>query len=543
MIAALLTQLSSLRSKRDRDSQRVKSKLLRRRFGFKRVTERQITMLHDLLLFEVAHQESNKLRRLAEARLVELYGVVVDKVRDDQDFLRDSGLAGSYRVDSFSRSLLDIMSARFGKSLDLNWDDNGSCGPAFDDLLRECLMNTESDAVLNEHVTTEQLLSILLRNARKRSLTWLLEQIDSLSGCARVKDRIFNSLDIWIRWHTTKRTWSRTFLRFPKAALPQKDGLFNVRISPRTSARLLDVCRGALASRGKETDTVVYTSPARVALYSCGHGVQVALFELKPDRRLAIESYIGYVAARHGVPIAYGGAWILGYRAEIGINIFEEFRGGDSRQLFSSILEVYQKRYAVKTFLVHPTQFGDDNDEALESGAFWFYYRLGFRPDDAALSKFAAREADKRRLNRRYKSPRRANKRLARKQLILERGTAEQKCDKALVTQELGYRLLRKIGDRFGGDRQKAQAYSGKLWSALGGKRSESPEIALLLCLLPNINKWSRPEKLALKNVLTLKGGHNERSFVRAFQKHARLRAELRDILSKAESSPAVILK
>ena len=31
-------------------------------------------------------------------------------------------------------------------------------------------------------------------------------------------------------------------------------------------------------------------------------------------------------------------------------------------------------------FVVKPYQFGKGNPEGLKSGAFWFYYRLGFRP-------------------------------------------------------------------------------------------------------------------------------------------------------------------
>ena len=33
-------------------------------------------------------------------------------------------------------------------------------------------------------------------------------------------------------------------------------------------------------------------------------------------------------------------------------------------------------------FVVEPSQFGGTNKEGLLSGAFWFYYRLGFRPID-----------------------------------------------------------------------------------------------------------------------------------------------------------------
>jgi hypothetical protein len=44
---------------------------------------------------------------------------------------------------------------------------------------------------------------------------------------------------------------------------------------------------------------------------------------------------------------------------------------------------------------VDPYQIGHENEEAIESGAFWFYYKLGFRPASTEHARLALREEEK----------------------------------------------------------------------------------------------------------------------------------------------------
>ena len=62
---------------------------------------------------------------------------------------------------------------------------------------------------------------------------------------------------------------------------------------------------------------------------------------------------------------------------------------------------------------VYPYQLGHDNDEAIESGAFWFYRKLGFRPGRAELRKLVEREEKKIAADPKYRTPARTLKRLA----------------------------------------------------------------------------------------------------------------------------------
>src|SRR6185436_9582461 len=85
----------------------------------------------------------------------------------------------------------------------------------------------------------------------------------------------------------------------------------------------------------------------------------------------------------------YGGGWPFLGTCKIGVNIFAPFRGGESALLFGQVLRVYRQCFGVGRFVAEPSQFGGTNREGLRSGAFWFYYRLGFRP----INRDAARRA------------------------------------------------------------------------------------------------------------------------------------------------------
>ena len=45
-----------------------------------------------------------------------------------------------------------------------------------------------------------------------------------------------------------------------------------------------------------------------------------------------------------------------------------------------------------KCFSVDPYQLGHENEEAIESGAFWFYRKLGFRSTSEEFARLITRE-------------------------------------------------------------------------------------------------------------------------------------------------------
>lgn len=61
-------------------------------------------------------------------------------------------------------------------------------------------------------------------------------------------------------------------------------------------------------------------------------------------------------------------------------------RGREAAWLWAGALRAFATCFGVRRFVVNPVQIGEDNADAIASGAFWFYWRLGFRPVGARIA-------------------------------------------------------------------------------------------------------------------------------------------------------------
>jgi hypothetical protein len=113
-------------------------------------------------------------------------------------------------------------------------------------------------------------------------------------------------------------------------------------------------------------------------------------------------------------------------RAEVGFNLYYTFREGESAWLYARLLHVLRQELGVNVFSVDPYQLGHENAEAIDSGAFWFYRKLGFRPVDPAIAALAAREEKRIARTPGYRSTRRTLELLANGYLLYEGPGAEK---------------------------------------------------------------------------------------------------------------------
>jgi hypothetical protein len=169
------------------------------------------------------------------------------------------------------------------------------------------------------------------------------------------------------------------------------------RLGADARAELVRVLRNTMALTSRETDPATYLDARALRVYALERGLAVALFGMTPERQLPLESYVGFTLFKNGLPVAYGGAWVMGERAAFGMNIFEPFRGGESGFMMCQVLRAYRQAFKVRYFEVDAHQFGLDNPDGIASGAFWFYYRHGFRPLSAPLQRLALQEEAHRR--------------------------------------------------------------------------------------------------------------------------------------------------
>jgi hypothetical protein len=79
----------------------------------------------------------------------------------------------------------------------------------------------------------------------------------------------------------------------------------------------------------------------------------------------------------------------------VGFNTFYTYRQGETAWIYAQALRCLRALTAAKCISIYPYQIGQNNDEAIDSGAFWFYRKLGFRPGRADLQKLCERKKKK----------------------------------------------------------------------------------------------------------------------------------------------------
>ena len=163
-----------------------------------------------------------------------------------------------------------------------------------------------------------------------------------------------------------------------------------------------------------------YANPGEVHLADLGEGVELAVIGVPPRERLPLEANYGFLLMSNGVPIGYGGVSPLFRQANTGINVFDPFRGSEAAFLWVQTLRAFRTLFGVRRFIINGYQFGAGNSEAIASGAYWFYWRLGFRPSLPENVALAAEEGARLKESPTRRTPAAVLRRLARGDLILD---------------------------------------------------------------------------------------------------------------------------
>ena len=462
--------------------------------------------------------------------------------------MANSGVAGTWVATTFSPDLLRWLLDRRGRDVEVAWEEAEGLEPS----LPLLALPAEADGLLSPDLTTEEWIRLAV--GQSRPLAWILDRVDALHLSPELRERFFATTGLEVRWRLGRD--SRTLSRFPSRPIfyqrepLQRDVALGevmatalpkaVPLNRSAIAGLSDTARATLAARGREPDPVTWANPSETTLFRLERGIDVALFGLTPERRLPIETYVGFVAARNRVPIAYGGGWVFFGRCEIGVNLFEEFRGGESAQVFAQVLRVYRQRFRARQFLVDPFQFGKDNPEAIRSGAYWFYHRLGFRLTDARLRAEAETEHHRIQATPGYRSPARTLRRFTASRLFLDVGTAERGGSPDLAPWQpaapelarVSLALTAWISRNFDGDREAARQFAVRRvtrWlgaDAVGrteDQRRWFGRLAPLIAMLPDLSSWEPRDREQLGRILRAKGGPRERDYALALQRHTRL--------------------
>jgi hypothetical protein len=163
------------------------------------------------------------------------------------------------------------------------------------------------------------------------------------------------------------------------------------RAGRREAERLIDLAREAMITRERDLDAFAYGDPRDVRIVDCADGLELVAIGMIPERRLLLEAFYGLLSLKNGIPIGYVGMGALFGSAEIAFNVFDTWRGSEAAKGYSAVLTAAA------------TLFGPTRSDAtlparrrqrgrIESGAPWFYRKLGFAPRDrGAIKRCGAR--------------------------------------------------------------------------------------------------------------------------------------------------------
>ena len=308
-----------------------------------------------------------------------------------------------------------------------------------------------------------------------------------------------------------------------------------VKLDETEAKKIIKCGRMILVRHLREIDPVTFTAPGLVSYYLLPRGFSIALMGIVPDRRQPIDCYMGYVVFKNGLPVAYAGSWILFDSGRIGLNVFPAYRGGESRYIFDLVLEVHRKVYRLNRFSVDPYQVGKDNSDGIHSGAFWIYYRAGFRPIGNEQKLLAESEAKKISADRKYRSPASVLKKLAdcRSELIMHKKAFR------FDATDLSRAYASILKNQYSNNRKLAEEYSfKKLVKLLQIKNYHEGKLQFIIknwCVLLLSNekelRSNKRLKKLLKTLFVLKASGSEEDYITALQKEPELRKFLKKII------------
>lgn len=463
---------------------------------------------HELLLFLRAYPHdpatlvlTEKLLRTFAERVTDLQAREVDVSSLEHPDV--SGIAGTSVTDTFSFYIVRWLVQFYPSQLSIYWDwfdsENrlAETWPRFMPLLEE-------DANVEANVPYRKWLAAA--RGRKSELAWLIERFDKLPRPDKEKAELYDSQQIYVTWTPQYRS-TRTGLRVPTRRVFYHDGPFiqrrDIRLldelnapSPRLrkltledGARALDLAREASTVRYRELYGFTHGDAAHVYEADLGRGVQLVLTGLLAEKRLPLRAYHAAMIYKNGVPIGYFEGLSLFERMESGFNLYYTFRDGETAWLYARILNVMHHFAGVTSFAIDPYQIGYENEEGIESGAFWFYRKLGFRPTQREVLRLVEKEEQKIATRSGYRTSARTLRRLAASPMIFEMDQS-------------------KAGDW---DRFQVRKI---------GLRMQGRNFASLLSLMP------RTDPL-LDRIIRAKSAPEETSYLKLMRKHEALRAEI----------------
>ena len=505
----------------------------------------QLRRLHELLCFLDAYPDNRRVRARVR-RMLRGFAVRGD-LRRQRGALAGSGIAGTDTPYRFFWPTAEWIAKHWPGALVLDRDD--------EEAIREIL------AALPPLLEPAQSEWLTARHAKDlapvdrlvpRGMTdadFIISLIASMSGDDFSREAFGDRLDLSYILRAGRNTPERTTTRFDRLpvqyqAVDLKSGYPDLRAAARRVPRRIFALRGAdalaairlarisMITRERDVAAFQFANRNDMFLVDDGLGLAFAMMGMIPDRRATLPATYTALTLRNGVPIGYVQLELLGRHGALSFNTFEAFRGGEAAWVLARFIAASHHLFGCTEFSVEPYQLGAGNDEGIESGAWWFYHRLGFRPRAMEARRIAVRELSRRAANARYRSSASVLRRLARWHMFysLEPG---RKAKLPRIQHWLD--AAREATLRYGQSApaaRRAAAVADEL-SRLG--RRQLPRLTAAQCTMfgrwaplvlafTSKGSWSNADRRRLLRLVLAKAGQSERDYLQQLLHHHRLR-------------------
>jgi hypothetical protein len=510
--------------------------------------------LHLVLCFLRAFPDTVAVYRRATALLARFPRIVDDLSERERARLTDSGIAGTELNYPFSYEVAHWLARAHPGVACIDWSGFENAG-RFDELLSQLLEYTETDYFDSGYVTTDEWLAIASGRSDDGGFAWLMSQLADLEKYDRFWTAMYNAAEVPVLCRLGSSKLSRTNNVYPCTKVrcrtsPMRARVANAKreicrpiddlqhLDARAGARLIDVAMSSLAARHRETNHFNHANPKEVYVANVGAGVRIAVTGLLAEHRYPLETTMGFLILSNDIPVGYGGSSAFYRQTNTGINIFEEFRGSEAAWFWVQVMRTIHQLTGCNRFVANPYQFGADNTEALKSGAFWFYYRLGYRPVRREARALAAAEFRRVKSRKGYRTPLETLKALSACDMHLKLPGARDAdfFDEGWI-EFAGLLATRKLvasGQR--SRRRGRKVLAGRLlqslsiaslsdWSA--EERDWFERLAPVVSALEP-DQWTASERRQLTKWLRTKGGRYEREFALCFAGSERVFAALK---------------
>jgi hypothetical protein len=558
----LVKQLSGLRLSFSAAETELKIRIIEKLSSTVIANAGQLFDYHEALCFMQAYPDNSAVSHIIDSEL-QAFAERIAAFR--KEYPNDSGLDDTGMVDTpiyypYNLNMVRWLQARFGSAIDIDWQsyEKRESDP-LGGMLPLIALYLENDGIDDEDSSSTDWVKIA-KGRDRNALNWLISRLDSLEVDRDFKQYMYDSAELMLRWDLGHSASSRTLAKLSGRKIhyqrgPLKKQRIDLNLSIRENVpelsllaaaaapEIIEILIRALLPRHRELYPATFANPDEVYITSPGRGLEIYILGMRPETRMPLESNYSALLIKNGVPIGYGIAVFFFERCELAINVFDSFRSGEAAFIFEHFIKVFYHHFGGRDFIMRRWQVGYDNEEGIQSGSYWFYYKLGFRSLDARADSLARKEWRTIQADKNYRTSPKILKKLAISDLYFGPGREKGEQFHELSVIKLAYAITGMIADRFDGDRQAAQCWATEhITEVLNvdlGAWTETEKIqfdrfAPLLTLIKDLPNWNKNDRDDLISIIKARAALRESEYILRLAQHRKFESALRTIESTA---------